>query len=500
VPMHRPRKKAALLAAAAVAGAMLTALAPGAAFATYVPTGYDTATSTGTIGPAAPGDPITVPQVLERAQDWINNGVQYSQTEGWEDNAVGGPYRDDCSGFVSMAWGLKNSLVTQTLPSVADLVDSSIMEQTNLQPGDALDYTADHVVLFSSWTDISSGDGDFYYDAEHAPGQVANQMKGSTWASTLEGYSISDFEDLRYDDLTPTTAFTAWMGGPNSGYDLWVASGAANGSLTGPANRGMGPLNSAPALAVDPANGYVYAYWEGGPDSGNALWEAYWDGSSWHGPYNRGMGPLDSQPTVAINGNGTAYIYWEGGPDSGNALWEATGSPSGALNGPYNLGMGPLGSAPAAAIDGSGNIGVYWKGGPDSGNDLWEAYWNGSSWGGPYDRGMGPLNSAPTVAMSPGGTAYVFWQGGPNSGDALFQAQGPASGSLSGPYNRGMGPLDSAPSAGIGANGATYIYWEGGPDSGNDLWEAYWNGSAWAGPYNRGMGPLDSQPAVAVAG
>ncbi len=312
------------------------------------------------------------------------------------------------------------------------------------------------------------------------------------------------------------TAYTVWMGGPNSGYDLWEASGPADGSLAGPSNQKMGPLNSAPALAVGP-NGYIYAYWEGGPDSGNALWEAYWNGSSWQGPFNRGQGPLNSQPTVAIKptitpttvssgepegtGDGTAYVFWQGGPNSGNALYEASGNPTGNLNGPDKIpNMGPLNSAPTAGIDADGNIAVYWEGGPDSGNALWEAYWNGSSWVGPYNRGMGPLNSAPTVAMSAGGTAYVFWQGGPNSGNALFQAQGPASGSLSGPYNRHMGPLNSAPSAGVDGNGNTYIYWQGGPDSGNALWEAYWNGSSWAGPYNRGMGPLDSQPAVAISG
>jgi hypothetical protein len=516
--VRKHRKKAGLLAAVAAVGTMLGALSPGFASATTVPTGYDTATSTGTIGPAAPGDAITVPQILERGQDWINDAVPYSEYAGWEDAATGGPYRTDCSGFVSMAWGLQKSQTTETLPSVSNVVignngnTGNIQNQTNLQAGDALDYTSTHVVLFTAWTNLSSGY--FAYDAEHTTDVPPNQTvaQATVYGSSLEGYPITDFEDLRYDNLTPTTAFTAWMGGPNSGNDLWSASGPANGSLAGLQNvSGTGPLNSAPALAVDPSNGYVYAYWEGGPDSGNALWEAYWDGSSWHGPYDRDMGPLNSQPTVAISGDGTAYVFWEGGPDSGNDLWEAYGSPSGPLNGPYNIsGTGPLNSAPAAAIDGSGNIAVYWEGGPDSGNALWEEYGTASSandpspssvsWSGPYDRQMGPLNSAPTVAMSPGGTAYVFWQGGPDSGNALFQAQGPASGSLSGPYNRHMGPLGSAPSAGIGANGYTYVYWEGGPNSGNALFEGYWNGSSWVGPYNRGMGPLDSQPAVAVAG
>jgi hypothetical protein len=322
-------------------------------------------------------------------------------------------------------------------------------------------------------------------------GSVACANGGKTWQQILgiyySGFSLTN----------ELTAYPVWMGGPDSGNALWEAQGSATGSLSGPYNRGMGPLDSAPSVAVG-QNGYIYVYWEGGPDSGYDLWEAYWDGSSWRGPFDRGMGPLNSQPTVAVGADGTAHVFWEGGPDSGNALWEAHGPATGSLSGPDKIGMGPLNSAPTAGIDGYGNIYVYWEGGPDSGYDLWEAYYNGSSWLGPYNRGMGPLNSQPSVAVAADGTVSVFWEGGPDSGNALWEATGPGDGSLSGPYNRGMGPLNSAPTAGVDVNGYPYVYWEGGPDSGNALWEAYYNGSSWVGPSNRGMGPLGSQPAVAI--
>jgi peptidoglycan hydrolase-like amidase len=323
-------------------------------------------------------------------------------------------------------------------------------------------------------------------------GSVACADNGDTWQEILGFYYYSG-----YSLTNDLTAYPFWMGGPDSGNALWEGQGPATGSLSGPYNRGMGPLNSAPAVAIG-QNGYIYAYWEGGPDSGYDLWEAYWNGSSWLGPYNRGMGPLDSAPTVTVSPRGTAYVLWEGGPDSGNALWEATGPATGSLSGPDKIGMGPLNSAPTAGMDGDGNIDVYWEGGPGSGNALWEAYWNGSSWLGPYNRGMGPLNSQPSVAVAADGTVSVFWEGGPDSGNALWEATGPGNGSLSGPYNLGMGPLDSAPTAGADVNGYPYIYWEGGPDSGNALWQAYWNGSSWQGPFNRGMGPLGSPPAVAI--
>jgi peptidoglycan hydrolase-like amidase len=352
---------------------------------------------------------------------------------------------------------------------------------SNLETGCGADSPADSCGLDANGTTMSQ------------VGSVACADDGHTWQQILGIYYYPGFS------LTnELTAYPFWMGGPGSGNALWEGQGPATGSLSGPYNHGMGPLNSAPAVAVG-QNGYIYAYWEGGPDSGNALWEAYWNGSAWQGPFNRGMGPLDSAPTVAVSPGGTAYVFWEGGPGSGNALWEAYGPATGSLSGPYNRGMGPLNSAPTAGMDGYGNIYVYWEGGPDSGNALWEAYGPATgSLSGPYNRGMGPLNSQPSVAVAADGTASVFWEGGPDSGNALWEATGPGDGSLSGPYNRGMGPLDSAPTAGVDVNGYPYVYWEGGPDSGNALWEAYWNGSAWQGPFNRGMGPLGSQPAVAI--
>jgi hypothetical protein len=192
------RRTAAVLTAAVVG----STFAAGAAHATTVTSGYDTSNGTGVIGPAAPGDAITRAQITTRAQDWISGQVPYSQTEGWQDSAVGGPYRMDCSGFVSMAWALPTSMVTWTLPQVATVTDANISGDANLNPGDALDDTADHVALFDHWTD---GSGDFAYDAEHTYGQLTNQSTDNIDNSTLEGYAMSDFEALRYDNVTTPT-------------------------------------------------------------------------------------------------------------------------------------------------------------------------------------------------------------------------------------------------------------------------------------------------------
>jgi hypothetical protein len=96
--------------------------------------------------------------------------------------------------------------------------------------------------------------------------------------------------------ITPNaTAYVFWEG---TNGDLYEAQGPANGTLSGPGNLGMGPLGSAPAAGVD-GFGNTFVYWEGGSPSYD-LWEGYWNGSGWVGPFDRGQGPLNSPPTVAI--------------------------------------------------------------------------------------------------------------------------------------------------------------------------------------------------------
>jgi hypothetical protein len=80
--------------------------------------------------------------VIERALTWTSKGIPYSQTAWYRG------YRTDCSGFVSMAWGLDQSYVTWSLPEVAVPITKE-----QLQPGDIMLDTVEHVVIFGAWTD-----------------------------------------------------------------------------------------------------------------------------------------------------------------------------------------------------------------------------------------------------------------------------------------------------------------------------------------------------------
>lgn len=91
----------------------------------------------------SPGD-FNRAQVAMRANAWVKDGIYYSQTS-WYNG-----YRQDCSGFVSMAWGLGKSYVTWTLPEVAWPIHKS-----DLAMGDIMLNVDDHVVIFDKWANAS---------------------------------------------------------------------------------------------------------------------------------------------------------------------------------------------------------------------------------------------------------------------------------------------------------------------------------------------------------
>ena len=192
--IHRLRVRAIVVAGIAASAVLLTSIP---ASATIVTSGYDTSTSTGSIGKnAAPGGNVTRAQTMARAADWVKAKVPYSESEGWKDSGTGGPYRIDCSGFVSMAWQLKDSHVTQTLPQVANTI-----KWADLQPGDALDYEAEHVILFAAWIDKSKGT--FSYYAENNPSvKTGKYTDGNEHASYLDGWPTGDYTPLRYKHIT----------------------------------------------------------------------------------------------------------------------------------------------------------------------------------------------------------------------------------------------------------------------------------------------------------
>jgi hypothetical protein len=93
----------------------------------------------------APAQTITRDEVIARASNWVNLRLGYSR------RAYFGGYRRDCSGMVSMAWGLGRSLTSRTISSRAVRIPIG-----SLQPGDAI-RTPGHVAIFAGWANRRAG-------------------------------------------------------------------------------------------------------------------------------------------------------------------------------------------------------------------------------------------------------------------------------------------------------------------------------------------------------
>ncbi|GHE36245.1 peptidoglycan-binding protein [Streptomyces cellulosae] len=105
----------------------------------------------GRTGPALP--PGTLPaisrtDIVRRAASWVTQKVPYGVSSYWSDG-----YRQDCSGYVSMAWKLPGNEWTGSLAQYAEKITKA-----ELQPGDILlfhnasdPYNGSHVVIFGGW-------------------------------------------------------------------------------------------------------------------------------------------------------------------------------------------------------------------------------------------------------------------------------------------------------------------------------------------------------------
>lgn len=124
--------------------------------------------------PAQPAGPVKAPattraEIIKRAKKWVTAKVPYSMSRYWSDG-----YRQDCSGFVSMAWSLPGNEWTGSLGQYGVRISKA-----ELQPGDILLFhnpadpqKGSHVVIFGGWTDYTRSN---YIAYESAPPHARRQ-------------------------------------------------------------------------------------------------------------------------------------------------------------------------------------------------------------------------------------------------------------------------------------------------------------------------------------
>src|SRR6266487_2881288 len=137
--------------------------------------------------------------ILTNALRWVDAHIPYNQ-------GVHEGYREDCSGFVSMAWGLSSQgggLTTVTLPNVATSISKD-----NLQPGDVLDKPlagdAGHVIIFDRWTDSSHSHYNGYEEVYGVGTHFARNVTYPYWPNS-DGTPATGYVPLRRNNLSLTT-------------------------------------------------------------------------------------------------------------------------------------------------------------------------------------------------------------------------------------------------------------------------------------------------------
>ncbi|MFF4898410.1 peptidoglycan-binding protein [Streptomyces sp. NPDC001068] len=140
--------------------------------------------------------PITRTEIINRAKLWITAQVPYSMSLYWTDG-----YRQDCSGYVSMAWKLTGNEWTGSLDQFGTKITKD-----ELQPGDMLLFhnpdnpeKGSHVVIFGGWTDYTHT----YYTAyEQTPPHARKQSTPYAYWSNSAKYVPYRYKGLIADPGT----------------------------------------------------------------------------------------------------------------------------------------------------------------------------------------------------------------------------------------------------------------------------------------------------------
>jgi hypothetical protein len=355
------------------------------------------------------GGTVAQSTVLARAAAWVAANVPYD-TNGCARRAEGS-YRQDCSGFVSMAWALTTSLNTWAFNPATNGGDSRFLPiaRTALVPGDALvvdNSSANHIALFTGWGTVDAGRHRYANLSEESqPGvgtiAITNQDLAGYW---------SMYTPIHYTRMVasvPTSRLGATAVSPTStqvnfvfqdGSGVLQSRAYVNGSGWAP-NRHLGAppggLSWDPDLATWGAGHLELATRTGeghlatrayNPSSGWTRWLVHYDTS------------LASSPTVVDTAVGNVDVFYLGPSHSLiNVHWSAASGWTGqrTVPGVTNALSGPDASAGQL---GTAHLDVAYR---STANTLWLVTYN-HGWTAAREVGTGnPLPATP-AALDPG--------------------------------------------------------------------------------------------------
>ncbi|WP_436738718.1 NlpC/P60 family protein [Streptomyces sp. BBFR102] len=165
-----------------------------------------------------PGPPATPPTtreaIIERAEKWTRAKVPYAM-----DGYGADGYRQDCSGFVSMAWNLGRSEWTGSLAGFAERITKD-----ELRPGDILLFhnaenpeKGSHVTLFGGWTNSSRTQYTAYEQTRPATRRQATPYAYWTNGSRFLPYRYRGLAEGRGRDIPAERAAPGAPGAERAG-------------------------------------------------------------------------------------------------------------------------------------------------------------------------------------------------------------------------------------------------------------------------------------------
>ncbi|WP_203995295.1 hypothetical protein, partial [Sphaerisporangium rufum] len=156
------------------------------------------------------GGTITRDEVMSRAQNWVDRGIQYNLTRRSNtlvtDPDGGHKYGPDCSGYVSMVWHLSpGSIGGLNTSGFASWSGKKNIGLSELKPGDAL-LTSGHIELFARWKN----------DADHTQGAYVYSLNGGSdpdgdgWENDwAKGPGTNSHGQVGFDSWSELTGYQA---------------------------------------------------------------------------------------------------------------------------------------------------------------------------------------------------------------------------------------------------------------------------------------------------